>query len=137
MTKRDTMLRALCKSLGKKYRICTIDFERVIYRDFGNGFNVEISGVHNCKADKPAIIYLWFGNALTVRTVHDVDRSAIGNTVDDLYEYTQELVQKGYTDRDSLFRMKYPKTANDEKMELSPSNSLYYKCNEKVSKNIL
>ena len=46
MSKRDTMIRALCKSLGVDYRVTTIDLERVIYRDFGNGFDVEISGVY-------------------------------------------------------------------------------------------
>ena len=45
MASKDTAIRALCRSLGKEYRVCTIDFEPVIYRDFGNGFNVEISGV--------------------------------------------------------------------------------------------
>ena len=34
MSKRDTMIRALCKSLGVDYRVTTIDLERVIYRDF-------------------------------------------------------------------------------------------------------
>ena len=32
MSKRDTMIRALCKSLGVDYRVTTIDLERVIYR---------------------------------------------------------------------------------------------------------
>ena len=53
MSKRDTMIRALCKSLGVDYRVTTIDLERVIYRDFGNGFNVEISGMHTSSMKKP------------------------------------------------------------------------------------
>ena len=52
MSKRDTMIRALCKSLGVDYRVTTIDLERVIYRDFGNGFNVEISGMHTSSMKK-------------------------------------------------------------------------------------
>ena len=56
MSKRDTMIRVLCKSLGDDYRVTTIDLERVIYRDFGNGFNVEISGVHTTSEKKKATL---------------------------------------------------------------------------------
>lgn len=62
MSKRDTMIRALCKSLGVDYRVTTIDLERVIYRDFGNGFNVEISGMYTSSMKKKATIYLWYGD---------------------------------------------------------------------------
>lgn len=55
MSKRDTMIRALCKSLGVDYRVTTIDLERVIYRDFGNGFNVEISGMHTSSMKKSLV----------------------------------------------------------------------------------
>lgn len=65
MSKRDTMIRALCKSLGVDYRVTTIDLERVIYRDFGNGFNVEISGMHTPSMKKKATIYLWYGDTMT------------------------------------------------------------------------
>lgn len=65
MSKRDTMIRALCKSLGVDYRVTTIDLERVIYRDFGNGFNVEISGMHTSSMKKKATIYLWYGDTMT------------------------------------------------------------------------
>ena len=58
------MIRALCKSLGVDYRVTTIDLERVIYRDFGNGFNVEISGMHTSSMKKKATIYLWYGDQL-------------------------------------------------------------------------
>ena len=64
MSKRDTMIRALCKSLGVDYRVTTIDLERVIYRDFGNGFNVEISGMHTSSMKKKATLYLWYGDTM-------------------------------------------------------------------------
>lgn len=110
MSKRDRMLRDLCKSLGEKYTITTIDLERVIYRDFGNGFNVEVSGVHTSKEDKKAILYLWHGDGYDcqiVRTMKDVPRSKIGDCVEELYRYSQELVRSGKTDRDSLFRIRH------------------------------
>ena len=58
MTNRDTAIQALCRKLGKEYSVTTIDFERVIYRDFGNGFNVEISGMHTTSKRRKAILYL-------------------------------------------------------------------------------
>ena len=50
MSKLDTVQRELCRKLGDEYRIMRIDYEKVIYRDFGNGFNVEISGTHTTKS---------------------------------------------------------------------------------------
>ena len=38
--KPTTQMRQLCKSLGDQYRITIIDLERVINRDFGNGYDV-------------------------------------------------------------------------------------------------
>lgn len=37
MKTRDTSIRALAKQLGQDYRVMVIDFEPVVYRDFGNG----------------------------------------------------------------------------------------------------
>lgn len=112
MAKRDHMLKDLCKSLGKDYTITTIDLERVIYRDFGNGFNVEVSGVHTSKADKLAMLYLWHGNSapdcLIVRTVHDVPRGKIGDVVEELRAYSEKLIREGMADRNALFRMLHP-----------------------------
>ena len=46
MKEKDKVLQALCDGLGEKYEIMMIDLERCIYRDFGNRFEVEVSGVH-------------------------------------------------------------------------------------------
>lgn len=109
MSKRDRMLRDLCKSLGKNYTITTIDLERVIYRDFGNGFNVEVSGVNTTNENKRATLYLWYGyNALDciiVKTVLNVPRWDIGDVVEELYRYSEDLIRSGKGDRNSLFRM--------------------------------
>ena len=99
MSKRDTMIRALCKSLGDDYRVTTIDLERVIYRDFGNGFNVEISGVHTTSEKKKATLYLWFGDTMTeciiVKTVRDIPREQIGESVEELLKYSNLLIAQG------------------------------------------
>ncbi len=108
MSKCDTAQRNLCKSLGKEYRICTIDLERVIYRDFGNGFNVEISGTRTASKRKLATIYLWFGESFIVKSVQRVTRDDISATVEELYAYTKELISRGYNTRDALFQLKHP-----------------------------
>lgn len=55
MSKLDTVQKELCRKLGDEYRIMRIDYEKVIYRDFGNGFNVEISGTHTTSEKKRAM----------------------------------------------------------------------------------
>lgn len=62
MSKRDQALRSLVKELGADYCIRTIDGEPCPYRDFGNGFNVEVSGMHTSSMRKTANIYLWFSD---------------------------------------------------------------------------
>lgn len=104
MAKCDDAQRALCKSLGKKYRIVTIDFEPVIYRDFGNGFNVELSFTHTTSKRKPALAYLWFGDGpgcLVVRTLR-VPRKSIGAAVEELLAYSEDLIRRGLNNSDSL-----------------------------------
>ena len=56
MSKRDYSIRALAKKLGKDYRVTVIDLEPVVYRDFGNGFNVEISGLYTTSKLRKAIV---------------------------------------------------------------------------------
>lgn len=97
MASRDTAIRGLAKNLGNKYRVCTIDLERVVYRDFGNGFNVEISGMYTTSIKIKATIYLWHGDkrpdCSIVKTVHDVPREEIANVVESLYAYSNTLTK--------------------------------------------
>ena len=97
---------ALCKHLGPKYSIRYIDFERCIYRDFGNGFDVEISGTHTTSERKKAKIYLWFDGNLIVTTVSNVNFDEIGEIVDELYELSCELSVGGKPTREYLMKLK-------------------------------
>ena len=107
MSKCDVKQNALCRSLGPEYKILYIDGERCIYRDFHNGFDVEISGMHTTSERKNATIYLWYTpEMMTVRRVTNVKRSDIGKVVDELYEFSQELLRKGITDRDTLWEIR-------------------------------
>ena len=103
----------LKKALGENYSIRTIDLEKCLYRDFGNGFNVEISGCSRANRKCPATLYLWFGDrasdCIIVKMVRDVGRSAeaIGEAVEELYDYSKQLRANGYADRDRLFYLKH------------------------------
>lgn len=107
-------IRELKRALGDDYRICTIDFERCLYRDFGNGFNVEISGVNTRRRKSKATLYLWYGtnpcDCIIVKTVYDVERSAkaIDAEVGCLKDYSNGLILHGYNNRDAIFRMLHP-----------------------------
>ncbi len=105
MSKCDTMMRKLCNDLGEKYSIRTIDFERVIYRDFENEFDVEVRGVHTSSQKKRASVYLWFEKSLIVKAVKNVNRNNIGNVVDDLYEYSKELIKQGLNNRRDILNL--------------------------------
>ncbi|MCD2492959.1 hypothetical protein LQE92_10000 [Lacrimispora sp. NSJ-141] len=61
MPGKNSYIKALCRSLGAEYCVREIDLEPIIYRDFGNGFNVEISGVYTASTKKKATRYLWHG----------------------------------------------------------------------------
>lgn len=110
---KNPSLPELKKAMGKEYQIRVIDLEKCLYRDFGNGFNVEVSGVSRANRKGPATLYLWFGDTspgcIIVKTVHDVGRSAaeIGKAMEELLEYSNSLIASGYTDRDSLFQLKH------------------------------
>ena len=110
-------LRALVKELGEDYCIRTIDLEPCPYRDFGNGFNVEVSGMYTTGKKKTATIYLWYGDngpaSLLITEVSGIPRDRIASAVDKLYAYSEKLLADGYDDRDKLFYMKYPELIRD------------------------
>lgn len=105
-------LKELKLILGEKYTIRSIDWEKCLYRDFGNGFNVEISGCSRANRRSSSTLYLWFSSTLydclIVKTVHDIGRSVeeIGVACDALYEYSQSLIAHGYNSREKLFNLK-------------------------------
>ena len=111
MANRDSSIRALAKQLGKDYRVTVIDLEPVVYRGFGNGFNVEISGMYTTSKRKKATIYLWHGDrqhdCIIVKTVHYVCREDIGSAVEELHDYSEDLIRTGKDNRESLFYLKF------------------------------
>ena len=57
-SKQTALMKLLCEALGPRYSIQMVDMEQVICRDFGNGFNVQISGTKNARIKKLDTIYL-------------------------------------------------------------------------------
>lgn len=88
-------MRKLCRSLGEQYRITDIDLERVIYRDFGNGYDVEISGVNTSSTKKKANIYLWKDGLRIVERHIGVAQDEIGSAVNALYEKYSAVNKNG------------------------------------------
>lgn len=88
-------MRKLCRSLGEQYRITDIDLERVIYRDFGNGYDVEICGVNTSSAKKKANIYLWKDGLRIVERLIGVPQDEISRVVDALYEKYSDANENG------------------------------------------
>lgn len=111
MPSKNSCIKALCKSLGAEYCVREIDLEPVIYRDFGNGFNVEVSGVYTTGTKKKATIYLWHGDrqpeCIIVKTVKEVSREDIALKVEELLVYSNSLLEQGLNNRDKLFRHKF------------------------------
>ena len=124
MDEKQATIYELKKQLGSKYRILTIDLERCLYRDFGNGFNVEISGLNTKKRGRKATLYLWYGDeppvCIIARKVSDVDRTAeaIRDAVDDLYDYSKFLLKYGFDTRRKIFDLKQANGKEDAVMKI-------------------
>ncbi len=52
-------LKTICERLGSPYSIRVFDFEQVIYRDFGNGYDLEVSRLNHNRKDFNATVYVW------------------------------------------------------------------------------
>lgn len=52
-------LKEICAKLGDNYSVRLFDLEQVIYRDFGNGYDVEVSGLNHNRNEYDAVIYVW------------------------------------------------------------------------------
>lgn len=76
-------IKDLCKSLGDEYSVVIIDFEYVIYRDFGNGYEIEVSGANTSSKNKPVTIFLWCTAPMrVVGCISDVPQNDIAECID-------------------------------------------------------
>lgn len=61
MTKKDKAIQELCDSLGGDYKVQDIDLETCIYRDFGNGFDVEIRSLYHKPEEESNYLFMVCG----------------------------------------------------------------------------
>lgn len=78
-------IKKLCRELGSQYSIKTIDLEPVIYRDFYNGYDIEVSGLNHNSDRARATIYLWKDKRVIVDRLDRVEQGQIGQAVEKLY----------------------------------------------------
>ncbi len=76
------------KVLGEAYSIQVIDRENVIYRDLGNGYDIEVSNLDNQKKEFNATLYIWDNRIShiveTLSGVHSIEelKSALDKSVE-------------------------------------------------------
>lgn len=84
-------MKELCKRLGPDYRIVPIDFEQCIYRDFHNGYDIEVSGANTNSLKKTVTIYMWKNQTRVVFHVSDIPQDKIEYWIDRLYQMTKRM----------------------------------------------
>ena len=76
----------LCDKCGNGYILKNIDFEQCIYKDFGNGYDIEISLVS--KRGMLASIYVWYkdvdGRYSVIKTIHEIHHNDLPIVVKEL-----------------------------------------------------
>lgn len=68
-------IKEICADLGQPYKIVTMDLENVIYRNLGNGYDFEVSGLDNGKSSFNAKLYIWDNRngSRIIETISDID----------------------------------------------------------------
>lgn len=94
----------LARELGPEYSVTVIDRENCIYRNFHNGFDVEISGADHNSERKRVTIYLWgqkFGFGI-LKVIENVPQGNIGDRVEELKFLTSRLISEEITTHTAL-----------------------------------
>lgn len=107
-------LKSLRRQLGSEYRVTVIDLEYVINRDFGNGYDIEISGVNTSRTDATATIYLWKNKKRIVKVVEGVQQKDIGKWSEWLRAKALSLTPEDF---DRFGSLKEPRTVHAEVTE--------------------
>ena len=92
-SQKNRYMSELCEKCGKGYTLKTIDLELCIYKNLGNGYDMEISLVGD--RHKSASIYVWWKNKLgdyeMVESQHDIPHSLLPTTLESIERrYTHE-----------------------------------------------
>ena len=90
-------LKEMQKELGEDYRIVIFDGERVIYRDFGNGYDIEISRMNTNKKNAKGTIYIWEDRKRYVRAYRLVPRDRMKQTLMEIEAMMPTFVKPCWT----------------------------------------
>ena len=99
---KNPTIKQLKKQFGYKYRIMYMDLALCLYRDFGNGFDVEIYGVSDNMRNSPVTLYLWYGDKekgfINIKRVKNIEHNAeaIHTAVEELYKLSESILAQGY-----------------------------------------
>jgi hypothetical protein len=104
-------LKSLCRQLGPEYKITVIDLEYVINRDFGNGYDIEVSGVNTSRMNASATIYLWKDKRRIIKIIDGVRQQDIAKWSEWLREKSQSITPEDY---DSDGFLKEPRRVHAE-----------------------
>ncbi|NLT14854.1 MAG: hypothetical protein GXY05_10985 [Clostridiales bacterium] len=103
VSKATEHMKRLCKELGPEYSITIIDLEQVIYRDLGNGYDIEISGVNTSSQRKKATLYLWKDRHRIIKIIREVSQDDIAACSDRLCTLVGGLADADF-DEDGFLR---------------------------------
>lgn len=84
-SQRERYITELCEKCGTGYVLKIFDLERCIYKNLGNGYDIEISCISN--RYKNAVIYVWLndGNGYTiVESIYDIPHNELPNKLPDV-----------------------------------------------------
>ena len=105
---KKTRLQLICEELGKPYRIKLIDWEKCIYRDLENGFDVEISGVYRSRPTSTVHAYLWKSEGAYIQITSlpcKATAESIRDVVQSLHELSEKLIKAGADDWEGVDRL--------------------------------
>ena len=108
-----THMRQLCCDLGPEYIIRELDLERVIYRDFGNGYNVEVSAANTSSKRKPVNLYLWRGEDRKIGSRLQVPQDRIHEEVERLRAFTETILPEDFDEHGFFSRERYEQNHPD------------------------
>lgn len=130
MTARSSQ-NALCRSLGSEYEIKVIDLERCIYRDFHNGFEIEISGSYTTSKKMRCSIYLWYDQRGPFLNYHDIPQDRLPEVLGFYEKLIEQLIERGLNTpekmvelRDRAQRQYFPDDYNLPKAALADRRKL-------------
>lgn len=98
------------KALGNKYEVVNSIFSYALYKDFKNGFDVEINIDGRINHIKEIQVFMWYDddtkNPINIKTYYCDKLSEIDEIVDLFYEESKKLIEDKFDVRKDYMRLK-------------------------------